>query len=412
MKDAKQKAQLYRHFMARGWYALPEIPVFYKGGVFEQRRLVTDIDVLALRPSSGLEWELVLGDCKTLKDHSPANRAVWLRGLMAHFSARSGIIILKRKPIDQDHKLFASSFGVTLLDEEEFEYYDRALIYPEGSKAFESNLAAHQLIRGLSRRYPRLVPFTDYIFAAAWNEGELLSLLRRIIGEARGVSTEIDPKNPGHLALILEAGGVFAIGLAHCVGIVFNQFLQLESPTKLDEGLKLLIWGGRTQYEFIAKLRNDMIASKGKAAEAALTLPEWDRFLELVREMLEYPALSFRVPQLLHTAAGCVMNGSTFLPNAHRSDLLLLKYAMLTMKYVCRAGKLPPDVEREITTLFVVKQSTLVHERAHPNIAIEPKESENERFNKDFSHVVPSPIDTSEGDENKQIALPVDTFSK
>ena len=403
MKDAKQKAQLYNHFIARGWYALTEIPVFYKGAVFANRRLITDVDVLALRPSQGLEWELVLGDCKTLKDHSPANRAVWLRGLMAHFSARSGVVLLKRKPIDQDHKLFASSFGVTLLDEDEFEHYDRSLIYPAGSKGFESNLKAHQLIRNLPLKYPRLLPFTDYLFAAAWNEGDFLSVLRRVIGEARGVANEIDPKNPAHMALILEAGGIFAIGLAHCVGIIFNQFLQFESPAKLDEGLKLLIWGGRTQYEFIAKLRNDMIASKGKVAETSLTLPEWDRFLELIREMLEYPAISFQVPQLLHEAAGCVMSGSNFLPAARQSQLLLLKYAMQTMKYVCRAGKLPVDTERHLTKLFVERQSKLVHEPTQNDSDERPPESVN--------FAVQSPAPESKDDTDKQIALPVEAVS-
>src|ERR1044072_1800009 len=361
MKDALQKAKLYRHFTARGWYALPEIPVFYKGRFLDPRRLITDVDMLALRPSQTLEWELVLGDCKTLKEHSPANRAVWLRGLMAHFSSRSGIIILKRRPIDQDHKLFASSFGVTLLDEQEFEHYDRALIYPEGSSAIESTLTEHQLVRSLHEKYPRLQPFIDYLFALAWNEGELLSLIRRVIGESRNVAKEIDPRNSSHLGLVLEATGVFAVGLARCVGIIFNQFRQLQSQAKLDDGLRILIWGGREQYNFFAKLRTEMVLSKGKESDAGLTLPEWDRFIELVREMLECPSLCFELPQLLREASACVIKESSFLPSVSASRLLLLKYGMLTVKYVCRSANFPPDTERTLIRLFVQKQSQLVH---------------------------------------------------
>jgi len=434
MRDALQKAKLYRHFAARGWYALPEIPVFYKGGLRDTRRLITDVDMLALRPSASLEWEIVLGDCKTLKDVSPANRAVWLRGMMAHFSADNGIIVLKRKLIDEDHKLFASSFGVTLLDEDEFEHYDRALIYPEGSGRLDSTLGEHQLVRTLHEKYPRLRPFTDYLFLLAWNEGELLNLLRRVIGEARNVSKEIDPNNNAHLALILEAAAIFSVGLARCVGTIFNQFLQLKSKANLDEGLRILIWGGRDQYSFLAKVRHDMIASKGRELDSGLTLPEWDKFLELVREMLECPALGFNLPQLLREASACVMKNSSFLPAVSQSQLLLLKYAMITVKYVCRAGNFPPDAERVLTKLFVQRQSDLLYLKdshitplreivvqAEPNkpktfqsdakAINEPTAGEETRSKKSESINEQTKATDSEASD-KQIELPVESISK
>ena len=403
MKDATQKAKLYRHFSARGWYALPEIPVFHKGGVYESRRLITDIDVLALRPRAELDWELVLGDCKTLKEQSPANRAIWLRGLMDHFSATSGVIILRRKqPIEPDHKLFASSFRVTLLDEEEFGNYDRALVFPEGSSRFDDDLKEHQDLRRLPGRFPKLKPFCEYLFALAWNEGDLLNLLRRVIGEARSVANEIDPQREEHHALILEASGIFAIGLARSVGVIFNQFLQPKSAHELDEALKVLIWGGRSQYNFIAKLRNEMIASKGKPSNGSeLALPEWERFLELVREMLESPALSFEVPQLLRRASASLIRRSRFLSSASKEDLLLLKYSMMTVRYLCRAGKLPPDAERELTKLFVVRQSELVHspDNVTPSRSLEIGSSANIRET-EIKHVT------------EQIELPVEITPK
>ena len=139
MKDALQKEMLFKHFCAMGWYSQPEIALYHGGGLDEAGKLISDIDVLAFRPTSDLRWAKVLGDCKTLRSTSPANRAAWLHGMMTYSRSNDGILILKksqRAPIEQDHKLFARSMNVTLLDESEFTRYDRAICYPLGSAGF------------------------------------------------------------------------------------------------------------------------------------------------------------------------------------------------------------------------------------------------------------------------------------
>jgi hypothetical protein len=133
IKDSNQKDLLLRHLATQGAYVNTEVLVYHKGGIHQQRKYITDIDVFALRLGNNLKWELILGDCKTQKGQSPANRVLWLRGLMEHFSASSGIIIMQKKQsIEVDHKLFAASLGINLIEEEEFETYDRALVYPDG----------------------------------------------------------------------------------------------------------------------------------------------------------------------------------------------------------------------------------------------------------------------------------------
>ena len=67
MKDAEQKNLVFKHFSSQGWFALPEIPVYFSGGQHDTKKLITDIDVLGLRPGNSLNWEIVLADCKTLK---------------------------------------------------------------------------------------------------------------------------------------------------------------------------------------------------------------------------------------------------------------------------------------------------------------------------------------------------------
>lgn len=366
-QDAVQKDMLCRHFCAQGWYVQPEVLVFHRGGIYEQQKPVTDIDVLALRPTVNLRWDMIIGDCKTLRGQSPVNRAIWLRGVMEHFSASSGIVLLRRRqPIEVDHKLFAASLGVNLLEESEFRHYDQAIVYPDGSSNYPISLEKLLLLRSLPKRYVKLKDFCEYVYQLSWNEENRLDLLRKIIGEAQAISREIDPTQPQHLALILDAAGIFSLGLAECVGVIFNQYLKPGTLEQLDDALKMLIWGGKSQYHFIAKLRHDLLVARGKTigTSGALALPEWERFLQLVRNMLEHPRLAFMVPSLLQRVAIDVYYEQTFAEYTTYDDLLLIKYAMLTAMYFCQAANFPAQTNAMIENLFVKRQSQLVHRNA------------------------------------------------
>ena len=171
---------------------------------------------------------------------------------MDHIGAATGLLILQRRSgqnIEPDHKLFASSLGITLLDEQDFEKFDRAINYPAGTSSYWHNTADILDLRQLGARFHRLQPFIDYLTAHAWNKLDYTELLRRAIGEGKAVAGEIDPGKAEHLALVLEASAVFAIAAAACGGTVFHQYLQPETENQLDEALKSIIWGGRSRYE-------------------------------------------------------------------------------------------------------------------------------------------------------------------
>jgi hypothetical protein len=363
MKDHLQKDLLCRHYAAQNAYVQPEVIVFHRGGIHERKKVITDVDVIALRPSLDLRWDLTLCDCKTLKGVSPANRVLWLRGLMDHFGANSGIVMLqKRQNIETDHKLFAASLGITLLDEEEFSRYDKAMVYPEGTSRFPISVNSIQDFQSIANRYHKLSAFCEYLYATSWNEDNKIDLLRTVIGETQSVSREIDPAKQEHLALVLDAVGIFAIGLAECIGTIFNQCLQPDTVTKLDDALKIVIWGGRARYDFIATLRKDVLKSRGQkpGPEGALALPNWNLFLHLVRNMLENPRLSFAIPQIMRRSALNVYNAQKFLQHTKYEDLLLLKFAMLTTEYFCTATKLPAQMRQALADMFLKRQSDIL----------------------------------------------------
>ena len=135
MKDTGLKELLFQHHWAQRHFVQPEVEVFHDGGIADPTRAITDVDVFALRPHEGLFFERVLGDCRTLAKQSPINRALWLRGLMQFMGAREGCVLLKaERGIEPDHKLAASRMGVLLFSQEDFGVYDKATVYPGGSK--------------------------------------------------------------------------------------------------------------------------------------------------------------------------------------------------------------------------------------------------------------------------------------
>jgi len=366
MKDSIQKMHLSKHFDALGWYVQLEVPVYLKGGVQEESKLITDIDILGLRMGVNYRWDAVIGDCKTLRSASPANRVLWVKGLMDQFSASSGFIILRRKrPIELDHKLLAASMGIILLDEDQFPRYDRATVYPAGSSLSTFNVDLLRSLRDLPSSYPALQPLTEYIYGYAWNERDYLQLIRKTIGIGQSIARELDPSKPHHIALALDAASVFSVGLAECVGIVFTHYLQPDSLDQLDEALKVVIWGGRSQYEFIAKLRGDLMKAKGirPSQKDALALPSWASFIQLIRNMLEAPAVSFQVPRLLRLSALDVLESRELLSDAKDYDLLAIKFCMLTFEYYCRVSGFPRDVVKSVTDSYIKLQSDIAQSK-------------------------------------------------
>lgn len=357
MRDAGQKDLLYRHFRAQGWFAMVEVPITERRGGGEREKLVTDIDVLALRPTQDLGWDVVIGDCKTKKGESPANRALWVRALMDHMRATRGYLLLRREkqqPIERDHKMFAEGHGVTLLEEDEFAAFDRALLYPAGSSRtpFETAATLRSFYEDVGGRFPRLAPLLRSLTHTAWMEPDPFALMRRLVGVVGGIHAEVDPTHHLHVGIILEASAVFGVALAAGVGRIFHQFLGENDRSTLEDGLRAVVWGGRERYEGMKSLRAFMLKSQGGSgpdlraalgdAEEDFGLPNWGTFMQLVRSGMEAPRLMFRIPHMLRVIA---MEEAQVLPRLPRPwNPMVLKLAVLTAEYVSVAAKLPKDM--------------------------------------------------------------------
>lgn len=368
IKDARQKVMLARHFHESNAFVLLEVPVFYIGGTDGSNKTVTDVDVLILRPTERFEWEVILGDCKTKRQESPANRSLWLRGLMHQLNADAGFLVLKKESsIERDHKLFAAAMGVRIFEEDEFVEYDRATLYPYGSSHSKFVPDTQNELRALPTRFPGLTTFNNYVFGTVWNERNRLTGLRKLLGAAQSVADEIDPAKREHQALVLLAASVFAVHLADCVGQVFNNHLLPHSRHDLEDALKYLVWGGKDNYEVAVRLRRDLLQARGQedADNAELIFPQWDAFVHIVRSMLDNPRAAFQVPVLLQSLASSHMRDQPAWEDARRQDLLGLKFALLTFSYFSKAARLPAQLRREVEPIFLQRQTTLAEKDPH-----------------------------------------------
>ncbi|MCP3105313.1 hypothetical protein LZ198_41245 [Myxococcus sp. K15C18031901] len=362
MKDTPLKSMLFKHFWAQRFFVQAEVDIFPVGGVSRTRKAITDIDVYALRPSRALTFERVLGDCKTLKSQSPVQRALWVAGLMRLLDAHGGIIMLTAPGgIEQDHKLTADELGITLLSVEDFPTFDRALLPPLGSSGVTVEPSDIEKIHGVHNHFPALYPLCEYLTSTAWQEPTFGALIRHVLGILRSLKGEFDPKRTEHEALLCDTAAVFAVGLAECAGRVFNQYLHPAKKTELADSLKALLWGGRESYEAYQSIRAKLVASRGFRADLSDEdpgLPEWNGFVQVVRQYLETPATAFHVPWLLRAYAVTLLKGESFnsIPLT-RSDLHLLKLAMFTLDYVCRAAGVPKEFADLVTYPLIQAQS-------------------------------------------------------
>lgn len=381
IKDHDLKAMLYRHFRAQGWMAQIEVPIAAERGVSRSAPQVTDIDVLGIRPSADLKWQLVIGDCKTRRGESPVNRVLWVRGLQEAMRASSSIVLLKRDAraqIERDHKLFADRLGVLLIQEDEFTAYDRSVVYPAGSMACGESIDILEAIRtNIGSKFPRLREFVQWVICDAWATVDHAILLRQILGRFREVRGELDPRRDDHVALILEVASAFGIPFAGLVGSVFRGHLKPDQRALLEDAVRVIVWGGREHYDFYNAMRQQLITAKGRDPGDQLALPNWGEFLELLRNYLEAPHLSFKTPQLLRHVGVGVFTGTSADALSRINDRMLLHLGLKLTLYVCRAAELPLDAVERMKDLFTPRIASLVEP---PESSLFAREEQGELF--------------------------------
>lgn len=358
IKDRHQKLMLLKYFVANGWFPHMEAEIYCTEGISGSNAPITDIDVLSLMPNNYGKMKLVLGDCKTLKSQSPISRSFWMCGLMNWVGAEKGFIILNKEIKQEDHKLASSKINVSLLSEKDFEIYANST--NPNYKVVQSailSLESWDEYLGIAKRFANLKPFIEFVKNGFWNITDYRVQLRHTLLKIREAKSELNPDHKLHLALFADLIALFSVALSHTVVEIFNQFLLPESKEKLSEDLKIVIWGGMENYNYY----NSLYTYVKNSNDSDLRLPEWDAFVQLVRQCLDQPFAVSHVPLLMREIAFEFINNSNqewkFSKQLAKNNLQAAKFSLLITEYICKATKVAPEFKEALVNRLLSIQA-------------------------------------------------------
>lgn len=347
IKDRLLKAKLLEYYIRRFWYPHLEVVILSKQRISNTRKVITDIDVLALYTDITNNFQIVLGDCKTLKNQSPITRTLWMRGLMDYTNSSKGLILLT-KAIEKEHQLTASILDVQLLSDTDFKIYSKSTAdyLLEFSSAL-NDIDLWDKFFDIKNRYQPLAPFVEFSNTIFWNEQNSNYQLRSSIYLLRTYKGEFNPATLSHQTVLLNHFSHVAIAINGILIKIFNQYLIPADKTFLDTDLKIIIYGGVENYDFLNDLRKRF--SSTTVAERDLQLPEWDMFIELIRLLFESPQSFSKVPLILKEIAFTLLGNDptkyNYAKYAIGKDKYAPTFAIRLIEYLCKASGIPREFQ-------------------------------------------------------------------
>lgn len=347
MQDRDQKQNALKLSVANRWFPQLEVVVQPTRSVQETTVPVTDLDVFSSMPDQFRGFRTIVFDCKTKAKESPVNRALWLRGVLDRLNADQGICILKRELMELDHRMVAARLGVILLAEDEFDLYANATC--SGYKTITSNtgdLASWDHFFNIPSKFPKLGHGLTFLRSDYWMIDDSAEACRKTLGVLLNLAPELDPARTEHLAVFLDFAALFARSLAVVVCHVFKAYLHPAKQADLAEALLVMLYGGREAYEHRNELYRRVKAQNKEPASVGLSLPEWERFLQLTRQLLDAPVEAQKVPLILREVGFGLLRGDqvfSFARTVSSESAQAAKFALLVPDYLCKAAKLPPD---------------------------------------------------------------------
>lgn len=347
IKDRDQKQKALKLSVANRWFPQLEVDVHPGRALRERAPVVTDLDVFSSIPDQFKGFRSVVFDCKTRAKESPVNRALWLAGILERLKADQGFCILKKEDIQLDHCLMATRLNVVLLTEDEFDVYARLTCSRYDSHLGNvAEMDAWEQFFAIPVRFPKLEPGLQFIRSGFWMLDDSAEACRKSIACLKSLHPEMDPSKPEHIAVFLELCAVFAHSLAVVVCQIFKSYLLPSNPADLADALLVMLYGGRDAYEHRNELFKLVRGKVGEQTAPDLSLPEWERFLQLVRQCLDAPFELQNTPLILREAGFSVLRGDAakmFGKTLCAESPQGAKFALLIPTYLGKAAKLPPE---------------------------------------------------------------------
>jgi hypothetical protein len=361
LQDRDQKQKALTLSLANRWFPQLEVDVQPTRAVREKAPTVTDLDVFSSIPDQFNGYRTVIFDCKTKARESAINRALWMSGLLERLRADQGICVLKKDAIELDHRLFATRLKVILLAEDEFDLYARATTQNYSMKVGNvAEMVAWEQFFEIPTKFARLGPGVHFTRSYYWMIDDPAEACRKTLSQVRAIHPELDPARPEHLALFLDLCALFARSLAIAVCHMFKAYLHPANQADLSEALLVMLYGGREAYEYRNELYKRFKAHPQDHAVAVdLSLPEWDRFLQLTRQLLDAPTEAQKVPLILREVGFSFLCADTvraFAKTLCAESPQAARFSLLVVDYLSKAGKLPPEFGKIVDSALLALQ--------------------------------------------------------
>jgi len=146
----------------------------------------------------------------------------------------------------------------------------------------------------------------------------------------------------------------FLIFLAMSVDDLKEVFQFSMLKESFEQRLRYFIWEGRENYAQRRQLRHALEKAKGGEGSAEFDLPEWARFVELVRSFLDapeaLPPLALLAKEMAFRAAG----PNRLEPDEHlrmlfASNNRARQFIFATASYLVHAARLPKEFSAQIS---------------------------------------------------------------
>ncbi len=358
MKDRDQKAKALAYSVSKRWFPQLEVDVQAPNAVARRAALITDLDVFAAVPDDFAGFRHVVFDCKTLARESPVNRTLWLRGVLDRTNSDYGFCILKKNAVEVDHKLVATRLNVVLLAEDEFDIYANAT-----SRNYRlqnghcANIEAWDRMFAIKDRSPSLASALQFSRSAYWVQSEAGEACRKTVAALHEIRAELDPAKNTHLAVATDFAALFARTMAMLSSYLFRAYLHPKRQVDLEDAVKCLLYGGRDAYEHRNQLYRLLKEKNGVEIEPHdLALPEWPRFVQLVRQLLDDPVAASNAPLILREVAFAQLLETDDLEFAKilcRESPQAGRFAVLIADYLFKSTRLPPDFSRQVDSRLI-----------------------------------------------------------
>jgi hypothetical protein len=368
LQDRPQKKKALRYTVSKNWFPQLELNVSTYLTIGRESLNITDVDVFASIPDDFIGYRNFLIDCKTGPNESPIGRALWQIGLMERLRADRGMCILRKERIETDHRYTAAQLRITLLSENEFDEYARATS-PRYDKPLGilADIDAWELFFSIPSRFKRLAPAINFSKSGYWMANDEAEACRKTLLLVRELRPELDPEKREHVAIVGDIAALFMHSLAIIVSKIFSGYLQPKRREDLSEALLLLLYGGRDSYEQRNRLKKMFAEHRGiETGGKDLSLPEWDRFVQLVRQALDAPFEVNKAPLILREIAWEYLTKSTEREFGQYLATLSpqgARFSVLGLDYICKASKLPPEFSQilgdELLSIQASKKNSL-----------------------------------------------------